>query len=85
MRPFHSPLQGFASTPGPVILINSMLVGAFFGIVAVGFFSIALIPGIGIASAALILALILHSAYATRIWRRETEANAEVRFSAPRT
>jgi hypothetical protein len=29
--PFHppGPLQGFASTPGPVIMVNSVLTGAF--------------------------------------------------------
>lgn len=38
MMPFHSRIQQLASTPGPVILVNSFLVGAFAGILAAGFF-----------------------------------------------
>lgn len=84
MRPFHSPLQGWASTPGPVILINSVLVGAFAGIIVVGFFSVQLTTGIIIALAAFVVALVIHNSYPTYIWRRETQRDTEVRFPSPR-
>jgi hypothetical protein len=82
MRPFHSPLQGMASTPGPVILVNSVLAGAFSGIVSVGFFSAGILPGIIIAVGALVLALALHTMYSTHLWQREMR-HIEVRFPAP--
>jgi len=80
MRPFHSPLQGLASTPGPVMLINSVLVGAFAGILAVGIFSLELIAAMIVSLIFLVIAFVLHRIYAARIWQRETHKNIEVRF-----
>jgi hypothetical protein len=80
MRPFHSPMQGLASTPGPIILVNSVLVGAFTAIVAVGFFGMALVPGIIVALIVLALAFGLHMLYGMRVWPRETREHIEVRF-----
>jgi hypothetical protein len=80
MRPFHSPLQGLASTPGPVMLINSVLVGAFAGILAVGIFSLELIAAMIVSLIFLIIAFTLHRIYAAHIWQRETSKNIEVRF-----
>lgn len=80
MRPFHSPLQGLASTPGPVMLINSVSVGAFVGIIAVGLFSLELIAAMIVSLFFLIIAFALHMSYAVRTWQRETRKNIEVRF-----
>jgi hypothetical protein len=80
MRPFQSPLQGFASAPGPVMLVNSVLCGAFIGILAVGLLPADLILGMIIALVTTVLALVLHAIYASRVWRRETRDNIEVRF-----
>lgn len=84
MMPFHFPLQDLASTPGPVTLINSVLIGAFAGILAVGLFSAPLFPAIAIAASALVFAFVLHRLYEERIWRRETRQNLEVRFPSPK-
>jgi hypothetical protein len=83
MMPFHSPLQGLASTPGPIILVNSVLAGVFTGIVAVGFFSMRLIPGMISGGLRLAFAFALHMLYASRIWQRGTRMNMEVRFPTP--
>ena len=83
MMPFHFPLQGLASTPGPVVLINCVLVGAFAGILSAGFFSMQLVPAVLIALAALVLAFWLHMILGNRIWRRETREKLDVRFPTP--
>jgi hypothetical protein len=83
MMPFHFPLQGLASTPGPVVLINCVLVGAFAGIMAAGFLSMQLIPAVLIALAALVLAFWLHMILGNRIWYRETREKLDVRFPTP--
>lgn len=83
MRPFHFPLQGFASTPGPVSLINSVLTGAFASILAAGLLSVTLSPAIVIGLSVLVLALVLQWFYAKRIWQRETRDHLEIRFPTP--
>lgn len=84
MRPFHISLQGFASTPGPVILINSFLCGAFSSILAAGLLSFTLAPAIAIGFVVLALALWGQSQYATRTWQEMTMEHLEVRFPTPR-
>jgi hypothetical protein len=83
MQPFHSPLQGFASTPGPVILINSVLTGVFASILLIGIVSIRPALAIIIGVLVLSLALALHAWYARIIWERETERQVESRFPTP--
>jgi hypothetical protein len=83
MMPFHSPLQGFASTPGPVILVNSVLVGAFASILSAGYLSLPLLPSIAIGLVALVIAFALHTIYGTRIWNREARNTRDVRFPSP--
>jgi len=85
MMPFHPPsmLQAFASTPGPVIMINSVLTGAFASILAGGVLSLTLLPSILIGLAALVAATVLHYQTAAWIWPRETREHAEVRFPTP--
>jgi hypothetical protein len=83
MMPFHSPLQGFASTPGPVILINSVLTGAFASILAGGLLPLTLLPAILIGLGVMIVALTLHIRYAERVWQRGTQERMEFRFPAP--
>lgn len=83
MMPFHFLLQELASTPGPVILINSVLVGAFAGILSAGVFSVQLVPAVGIASISLAVAFFLHRHFGDRVWRRHTREGAEVRFPPP--
>jgi hypothetical protein len=70
MMPFHFRLQGLASTPGPVILINSVLVAAFAGILAVGFFSAGFGLAVLIAFLALGVGFVLHMLYSRRLcWK----------------
>jgi len=85
MMPFHPPrmLQAFASTPGPVIMINSVLTGAFASILAGGVLSLTLLPAILIGLVALAAATVLHYQIAAWIWPRETREHAEVRFPTP--
>jgi hypothetical protein len=79
MMPFHFRLQGLASTPGPVILINSVLVAAFAGILAVGFFSAGFGLAVLIAFLALGVGFVLHMLYSRQLWM-EGERHLEVRF-----
>jgi hypothetical protein len=83
MMPYHFPLQGLASTPGPVVMINSVLAGVFASILVAGFLSLGLLPAIVIGLSVLVLALWLHILYSTRIWQRETRNRVEVRFPTP--
>jgi hypothetical protein len=83
MRPFDSPLQGFASTPGPVTLINSVLSGVLASIFVAGITSLALFPVMVIGLSISVLTLWLHSIYGLRIWRRGTRSQIEVRFPTP--
>jgi len=85
MMPFHPPdfLQGFASTPGPVIVINSVLSGVFASILAAGPTSLGPVPAIAIGVFVLVLAIVLHYQVAARVWPRETREHAEVRFPTP--
>lgn len=83
MRPFHFPLQGFASTPGPVSLINNVLTGAFASILATGQLSVTLSPIIVIGLSVPVLALVLQWLYGKRVWQRETKDHLEIRFPTP--
>jgi hypothetical protein len=85
MMPFHPPgvLQGLASTPGPVILINSVLSGTFASILAAGPIALTPIPAIAVGLLVLGLAIVLHYRLAARVWPRETREHAEVRFPTP--
>lgn len=83
MMPFQSSIQGIASTPGPIILLNSVLVGAFAGIVTVGFLGSDFRLAIGLSTLALIGAFALHTFYASRIWNRMTRDIMEARFPSP--
>jgi hypothetical protein len=85
MTPFHPPgvVQGFATTPGPVIMINSVLSGAFGSVVARGLLSLEMFPVIAIGLSVLVLAVGLHYQIAARIWPRETREHADVRFPTP--
>jgi hypothetical protein len=86
MMPFHPPefLQGFASTPGPVIVINSVLSGVFASILAAGPTSLGPIPAVVIGVFVLVVAIVLHYRIAATIWPRETREHAEVRFPTPK-
>jgi hypothetical protein len=86
MMPFHPPefLQGFASTPGPVIMINSVLSGAFSSILARGVLSLTLFPVIAVGLSVLVLAIVLHYQIPARIWPRETREHLDVRFPTPK-
>jgi hypothetical protein len=83
MMPFHAPLQGFASTPGPVIVINSFLSGAFASILAAGLLSLDVILAIAMGILVLALAIWLHYRIAARIWPRETREHLDIRFPTP--
>ena len=85
MMPFHPPdfLQGFASTPGPVIVINSVLSGVFASILAAGPTSLGPIPAVVIGVLVLVVAIVLHYWIAATVWPRETREHAEVRFPTP--
>ncbi len=82
MMPFHPPalLQGFVSTPGPVIMINSVLCGVFGSILTFGLLSLSLFLAIAIGLLVLVLALVFHTQIAARIWPRETREHMDVRF-----
>lgn len=80
MMPFHSLLQGLASTPGPIILINSVLSGAFAGILAVAIFSLAFVPAIIVALVALVIAFAVHMLYSRRLWKQSARQGLDVRF-----
>ena len=81
MRPFNSPLQGLASTPGPIILINSVLTGAFAGILSFAFFAADFRQAILIALAAGIIGFVLHNLYGKRLWQQSGEL--DIRFPKP--
>lgn len=85
MMPFHPPdfLQGFASTPGPVIIVNSVLCGVFCSILASGLLPITTFPAIVIGLLMLVLAIGLHYQIAARVWPRETREQVDVRFPTP--
>ena len=83
MMPFRHPLQGFASTPGPVILINSVLTGAFASILVAGLLSAPPLLAIMVGLVALVLALGAHIAWNWRIWTRVARQEQEVRFPTP--
>lgn len=83
MMPFHSPLQDLASTPGPIILINSVLVGAFGGILAVYVFSARFAGAMLAALIGLVLAFVLHVTYTRKLWARAGQENLDVRFPPP--
>lgn len=85
MMPFHPPdfLQGFASTPGPVIVINSVLGGVFASILAAGPTSLGPVSAIAIGVFVFALAIVLHYQIAARVWPRETREHTEVRFPTP--
>jgi hypothetical protein len=85
MMPFHppGPLQTFASTPGPVIMINSVLAGAFASILAAGVRSLTLIPVIAIGVSVLVVSIWLHVQIAARIWPRATREKMDTRFPTP--
>lgn len=82
MMPFHSPVQGLASTPGPVILINSILSGVFIGVLCANLFPLKLGSLMIIATIALLLAFTLHMAYSARLWNRASKENLDTRFPA---
>ena len=83
MTPAHSRLQDLASTPGPIMLINSVLVGVFAGILANGFFSADIGRAIVVALVALGVAFVLHRIYVHRFWEQWARQDLEVRFPAP--
>lgn len=83
MMPFHFSFQGLASTPGPVMLINSVLCGAFAAILSAGVLALSLLPTIGVGLLVLSLAFALHRWFATRLWARGTREDPEVRFPPP--
>jgi len=85
MMPFHPPdfLQGFASTPGPVIVINSVLSGVFASILAAGPTSLGPVAAIAIGLFVFVLAIVLHYQIAARVWPRETRQHTEIRFPTP--
>ena len=80
MMPFQTRLQGLASTPGPVILINSVLVAAFAGILTVHLFSVDLSDAIIAAVLGLVVALGFHMAYSTVLWSKQGNKSMESRF-----
>lgn len=83
MMPFHFSLQGLASTPGPLLLINSVLCGVFAGILGAGFAGLALLPTVVVSLVVLALAFAAHRALAGRLWQRGTRHAAEIRFPPP--
>lgn len=80
MMPFQTRLQGLASTPGPVILINSVLAGAFGGILAVQLLSADLSAVVLGSLIGFVLAFLLQNVYSTRLWSKAGEESLEVRF-----
>jgi hypothetical protein len=83
MMPAHSRLQDLASTPGPILLINSVLTGAFAGIVANGIFAAEVGLAIIVAVVALVVAFIAHRLYVNRFWEQWARQDLEVRFPSP--
>lgn len=83
MMPFHFPLQSLASTPGPVILINSVLAGVFFGIMGTRLFGLGLNSAILVSLPGLMLSLLLHMLLARRLWSKASQEALEVRFPPP--
>lgn len=83
MMPFHFPLQSLASTPGPVILINSVLAGVFTGMLATRLFSAGMAATIILALLGLSLSLLIHMLYARKLWKRAVLEVLEVRFPPP--
>jgi hypothetical protein len=83
MTPSHTPLQTFASTPGPVIMVNSVLSGAFGSILAAGLLSLPLVPAILVGVSVRVLTIWLHYQIAARIWPRETREHMDIRFPTP--
>lgn len=84
MMPFRSRFQDLVSTPGPVILVNSVLAGAFASILAAGPFAAPLWLAILIGALVLLLALGLHMGYGRLIWEQEARKQVEVRFPTPK-
>ena len=82
MMPAHSSLQDLASTPGPVMLINSFLAGTFAGILANGLLSVEIGLAILIALVALLVAFLLHRLYVHRFWEQWARQDLDVRFPA---
>jgi hypothetical protein len=83
MMPFYFPLQGLASTPGPVILINSVLCGAFAGILTAGLISTNVAVVIIVAGIALAIALAVHFFYNRHLWSQAMEKSMDARFPSP--
>jgi hypothetical protein len=83
MMPSHIPLQGLAATPGPLVLINSVLCGAFAGIVSAGFLTLPVLPAVVISLVVLAVAFVLHWTAAGRLWARATRQEFEIRFPPP--
>jgi len=83
MMPFHSPLQSLASTPGPIILINSVLTGIFAGIMTESLFSPRLILSMAISIGAVAVTLFLHMHLSDQVWKKAMEKSMETRFPAP--
>jgi hypothetical protein len=85
MASFQPPgvIRGFSATPGPVIMINSVLVGAFASILGDGLLSLSPVPAVVIGLVALAAAVGLHYQIAARIWPRETRERVDVRFPTP--
>lgn len=84
MMPFHHPLQGLAATPGPVVMINSVLAGALGSIIAGGVLRWPLVSMVAAGLVVLIVALVLHYRIPMRLWSRETQEHADIRFPTPK-
>jgi hypothetical protein len=83
MMPFHFHLQGLASTPGPLMLINSVLCGAFAAILCAGGLAIPVIPTVAIGLIVIAMAFLLHRSLAERLWRQGTQQMGDIRFPPP--
>jgi len=84
MMPFQTPLQRLVSTPGPIILINSILTGALAGILVASIFSTDFDTNVISALLTLVIAFSMDMVYANRIWKKAAQKNLEVRFPSPK-
>jgi len=80
MMPFHSPLQGLASTPGPIILVNSFLLWACAGVLSAAILYTDLLTTMIVSVVALVITISLHMVYTGRLWNSFIKEDMEVGF-----
>lgn len=78
----NSRFEGLGSAVIQVVVINSFLAGIFAGILASGPLSVSLLPTILIGLSGLVIAIVLHLLYLTRL-RNTIQDKMETRFPPP--